>query len=92
MLLCFRLRKVQRRIANGFDVVSYYANNQWDFCNEGILYLRSLLNESERKVFNLDSSGVDIPKYVETCVLAARRYILNEPDHTLPKARRIMKM
>jgi len=92
VFLYFRLCKVQRRISNGFDVVSYYANNQWDFCNEGVLYLRALLNESERKVFNLDSQGVDIPKYVETCVLAARRYILKETDDTLPKARRIMKM
>lgn len=84
--------KAQRRIANGFDVVSYYANNQWDFSNEGILHLRSLLNDVEKINFKLDPEGLDIPHYVETCVLAARRYILKEPDSTLPRARKIMKV
>lgn len=44
---CFRLCRVQRRIQKGFDVFEYYANNQWDFDNSNVLYMRTIINETE---------------------------------------------
>lgn len=66
--------------------------NQWDFSNEGVLYLRSQINALEKKKYKIDAVGVDIKDYFEHCIRAARLYILKETDDTLPAARRHMKM
>jgi alcohol-forming fatty acyl-CoA reductase len=86
------LCRVHRRIQKGFEVFEYYANNQWDFDNKNVLYIRSLLNSTERIRYKIDSVGVDIPEYFEACVRAARWYVLKEYDDTIPAAKRHMKM
>lgn len=57
----FRLCRVHRRIQKGFDVFEYYANNQWDFDNTNLLYLRTIINDVERKKYSIqdDSNYID---------------------------------
>lgn len=56
---CFRLCRVHRRIAKGFEVFEYYANNQWDFDNAGINHLRDQINDEEKTKFKIDAGGKD---------------------------------
>lgn len=84
--------RVQRRIQKGFEVFEYYANNQWDFENTYVMELRKKLNAVEFDKYQLHGNDMDIDKYFETCVRAARVYILNEPPETLPAARRHMRI
>lgn len=49
-----RLCRVQRRIQKGFDVFEYYANNQWDFDNSNVLYLRTVINKTEEKRYAIE--------------------------------------
>lgn len=70
----------------------YYANNQWDFDNANLLYLRKVINDTERKKYKIDGEGVDIMQYFEDCIRAARIYILKESEESIPSARRHMKM
>ncbi|KAL1377296.1 hypothetical protein pipiens_016355 [Culex pipiens pipiens] len=86
------LCRVHRRIAKGFEVLEYYANNQWDFDNAAILYLRTKMNAEEKVKFKIDAAGVVINEYFENCIWGARRFILNESDDTLPAAKRHMKV
>lgn len=74
------------------DLVKYYTTNKWDFVNEGILYLRSIMNEAEQKNYCIHSEGLDMAKYFEESSLAFRRYIFKYKDENLPRARQIMKM
>uniref|UniRef100_A0A336LR38 Fatty acyl-CoA reductase n=1 Tax=Culicoides sonorensis TaxID=179676 RepID=A0A336LR38_CULSO len=86
------LKRVQRRIQNGFEVFEYYTNHVWDFDNANVLYLRAKLNEEESEKYKIDGHGVDIVDYFLNCVKAARLYILKETDDTIPDARRHMKI
>lgn len=86
------LMKIQRRIWNGYEIFEYYANNQWDFDNEGSLRARELLNPREREEWKIDGVGLDMDDYFYHCVHAARLYILKETDDTIPGAKRHMKM
>lgn len=70
----------------------YYANNQWDFDNEESLRARNLLNPREKKLYKVDGDGLDMVDYFTNCTHAARLYILNETDDTIPQAKRHMKM
>lgn len=49
-----RLCRVQRRIQKGFDVFEYYANNQWDFDNSNVLYMRTIINKTEAKRYAIE--------------------------------------
>lgn len=86
------LCRVQRRITKGFEIFEYYANNQWDFENKNADVIRNMLNETERKIFKIDRDDLDLEEYFTNCTHAARLYILNETDDTLPAARRHMKV
>lgn len=84
--------RVQRRIQKGFEIFEYYANNQWDFENANIYEIRDKLNEVEFKKYQIHGLDLDIDKYFESCIRAARIYILNEPPETLPAARRHLRI
>ncbi|XP_034827897.1 putative fatty acyl-CoA reductase CG5065 [Maniola hyperantus] len=86
------LMRVHRRISKGFDVFEYYTNNQWDFKSDIAQTLRKNLNPRERRDYKVDAIGLDISKYFEDCIKAARIFILKEYDDTLPAARRHMKI
>lgn len=84
--------RVHRRIQKGFEVFEYYANNQWDFVNAHITEVRNKLNPRETLIYQLHGDDMDLDGYFETCIRAARIYILNEPPETLPAARRHMRV
>lgn len=56
----FRLCRVQRRVQKGFEVLEYYANNQWDFDNANILHLRTLINSVEKERYPIQDDGMSI--------------------------------
>ncbi|XP_063836686.1 putative fatty acyl-CoA reductase CG5065 [Ostrinia nubilalis] len=86
------LMRVHRRISKGFEVFEYYTNNQWDFKSDIAQTVRQRLNTRERRDYKVDAVGLDIMKYFEDCIKAARIYILKEYDDTLPAARRHMRV
>lgn len=90
--MIFSMCRVQRRINKGFEVFEYYANKQWDFDNSKMYEVRDKLNETENVKWQLHGDDMDIDAYFESCIRAARIYILNEPPETLPGARRHMRM
>ncbi|XP_028141885.1 putative fatty acyl-CoA reductase CG5065 [Diabrotica virgifera virgifera] len=94
MLLGYKpiLMRVQKRISKGFEVFEYYANNQWDFDNDGSLKARKLLNPREKSIYKLDGDGIDYVDYFTNCVHSTRLYILKETDDTIPAAKRHMKL
>ncbi|CAH2052651.1 unnamed protein product, partial [Iphiclides podalirius] len=64
----------------------------WYFKSDNAQRVRTLLNARERQDYKLDADGINIPNYYEDCVRATRRYILKEPDDTIPAAKRHMKI
>lgn len=57
--------RVHKKICKGFEVFEYYANNQWDFDNSNLRYLRTVINETERARYKIDAEGLDMMKYFE---------------------------
>lgn len=57
--------RVHKRICKGFEVFEYYANNQWDFDNSNLRYLRTVTNETERAKYKIDAEDLDMMKYFE---------------------------
>lgn len=83
---------MQRRITKGFEIFEYYANNQWDFENKNHVFIKGILNPREKKIYKIDREGLELEQYFTDCTHAARLYILNESDESLPAARRHMKV
>lgn len=84
--------RIQKRIAKGYEVFEYYANNQWDFDNSGTLEARELMNPLERKIYKVDGDGINYLDYFTDAVHCTRLYILKETDDSIPAAMRHMKM
>ncbi|XP_031825904.1 putative fatty acyl-CoA reductase CG5065 [Nomia melanderi] len=84
--------RVQRRIRKGFEVFEYYANHQWDFDNSNMYKVRDRFNSVEYEKYQLHGNDLDIDGYFESCIRAARIFILNEQPETLPAARRHLRI
>ena len=87
--------RVHRKLAKGMEVLDYYTNNEWLFENTNALQIWAKLNDSEKMAYRIDLSEFDVTKVVEffeNGVLGARRYLLNQPDESLPSARRVFIM
>ncbi|XP_050438445.1 fatty acyl-CoA reductase 1 [Adelges cooleyi] len=86
------LVRIQDRINKGFEVFEYYANNQWEFRNEHVHYMRKIMNAREKFEYKIDGADMNIRNYFRDCIMAARIYILKEMPETLPRARTHMKI
>lgn len=85
--------RVHRKLAKGMNVLDYYTTNEWNFDNSNATQIWSMINgvELENYRINLTDFGEDkISEYFEDGVLGARRYLLNQPDESIPSARRMM--
>lgn len=90
-----RMMRVHKRLAKGMEVLDYYVTNTWEFDNTHCLDIFKLVNESESKKYfvAVHQFGKDrVEKLIKTNILGTRRYLLNEPDETLPSSRRLLKM
>lgn len=86
---------VHKRLAKGMEVLDYYANNVWEFDNTDCLYIFKLVNNVESKKYfvAMHQFGKDrVKKLIKSNILGTRRYLLKEPDETLPSSRRLLKM
>lgn len=84
--------KIQKRVWHGYTIFEYYANNQWEFNNDGSMKARELLNPRERELYKIDGNGLDLEEYFYNSTRCARLYILKEPDHTIPRAKIHLKV
>ncbi|XP_038219950.1 fatty acyl-CoA reductase 1-like [Zerene cesonia] len=81
------LVKIQRRIYIAQIALQYFTTQQWTFCNNNFTKLRSVLKEEDKKEFYYDMENIDHWSYMLASGYGARKYILNERDEDLPKAR-----
>ncbi|XP_061392598.1 fatty acyl-CoA reductase 1-like [Musca vetustissima] len=86
------LIRVQKRVTKGLDVISYYANGQWNFDNTNAVEVRKLMNNRERRTYVVEKIEFDMIDYFTDCLMCARRLILKETDDTIPAAKRHMKI
>lgn len=87
--------RVHRKLAKGMEVLDYYTNNEWQFDNTNAIQVWAKLNDVEKITYRIDLSEFDEKKvfeFFENGVLGARRYLLNQPDESLPSARRVFIM
>lgn len=87
--------RVQKRLAKGLEVLDYYVTNSWEFDNTNCVDIFKLVNDYEEKKYYVAVHKFPadrITKIMKNSVLGARRYLLKEPDETLPSSRKILKM
>lgn len=85
----------QRKLVRGLEVLEYYFENDFDFDNENCAALFKLVNKVEMDKYYVgthETSHEDIVNATKTNVKGIRRYLLNEPDETLPASKRLLKM
>lgn len=84
----FRLTKLQRKIYVASCTLRYFTFREWNFSNTNLFDLEERLLEADRADWAYDFRDRDVIDYFEKCIMGSRRYLLNEPDSTLPQARK----
>jgi Male sterility protein len=79
---------MQRRIFHACHALEYYLNNAWSFPNERFKSLLEEILPTDADTFGSNIWIVDEREYFYTCMLGARKYLLNEPEHTMPAAKK----
>lgn len=84
---------VQKRIAVGLEVLTFFAMREWKFKSEKFEALCKQQTPEESEMFDFDTSEQgDEYEYLKNSVLGARQYCVRDPLSTLPKARIQLKM
>ncbi|XP_055596672.1 putative fatty acyl-CoA reductase CG5065 [Uranotaenia lowii] len=95
--LCILLRKppfllkVQRKVLLMEASLRYFIHNQWNFETERFRSLRDDLRGDDISTFSWHLSEEKIDQYYLDCWHGVRKYLLNEPDETLPETNRRME-
>ncbi|XP_039444543.1 fatty acyl-CoA reductase 1-like [Culex pipiens pallens] len=80
------LLKLQRKIFNAQISLKHFTDNEWEFKTDNFRSLANDLNETDRETFNISYLRKGTYDYFEDCILGARRYLMKEPDSTIPSA------
>lgn len=80
--------KVQQKIQRAINALSYFLHNEWTFASDNLTKMQSMLSDSDRKLFSVDTTKIEWSPYLESYVRGVKRYILKEDDSDLPKARK----
>ncbi|XP_055374528.1 uncharacterized protein LOC129607522 [Condylostylus longicornis] len=88
----FMLR-VQNRVQIGLGVLQFFSMTHWKFRSDKYDQLWKKLNDTDKKIFNMDMNPKEsIEEYMMSCVIAGRLYLMKESPDTLPSARRQLAM
>ncbi|CAO1418029.1 unnamed protein product [Diamesa hyperborea] len=86
------LTKLQRKIFEANCALRYFILNTWHFKNKNFMTLGSEIKQEDSKDFYFrDFIEFDILLYFRNCILGSRRYLLDEKDENIPKARKNYK-
>lgn len=85
------LRSLYQRQATMFGVLKPIMMQRFVFDSTRFQTLRGFMSEADKSNFNVSTDNIDWDFYIKDVVLGARRYLLKQPDETLPKSRRNLK-
>ncbi|GLV37043.1 uncharacterized protein CBL_02125 [Carabus blaptoides fortunei] len=81
------LGRLQTKIFNASFILRYFTFQAWQFAHDKMFDLLERIEETDKSNWNYDYRSADVEIYFRNCMIGTRRYLLNEPDNTLPAAR-----
>lgn len=79
--------RLQKKIANGLNLLEYFTTREWYFHNTNLLILWSEMNSKDKELFQIDGSKVNPIEFLKISVLGARQYCLKDDLSSVPRAR-----
>ncbi|KAG7313336.1 hypothetical protein JYU34_000447 [Plutella xylostella] len=70
--------RIQDRISQGLEVLQFFTMRQWSFPSPNYDSIEPSLVKEEQKIFRTNMTGVDVDKYMHSCVEGGRVYCLKE--------------
>ncbi|XP_047097189.1 putative fatty acyl-CoA reductase CG5065 [Schistocerca piceifrons] len=80
--------RTQEKLDKAACCLEYFSTQQWQFKDDNVRQLFSVLSAEDRKIFPFDVQQIDWSSYVESYVLGIRHFIFKERPDDLPSARR----
>ncbi|XP_055598948.1 fatty acyl-CoA reductase 1-like [Uranotaenia lowii] len=87
-------RKIFKLLRAGFQAtmaLKHFTHNEWQINNKNFRNLSNELLRQDRKDFSLDHITESLMEYFRISTLGSRRYLLKDPDHTIPAAIKQLK-
>uniref|UniRef100_A0A182QQH1 Fatty acyl-CoA reductase n=1 Tax=Anopheles farauti TaxID=69004 RepID=A0A182QQH1_9DIPT len=82
------LMKLQSRIYSSEVALRYFTWHEWTFETKQANNLPCLLDEKDRTIFGWEMPDSLTGKYLENAYIPIRRYLMKDPDETIPQAKR----
>ena len=82
--------RIIKKMHRAFDVLEHFTSREWRFVCQNYIQIFSQLETKEQMLFESNVSKIDWVDYCDSVALGTRRYLLNEDDSTIEKARKRM--
>ncbi|XP_063696526.1 putative fatty acyl-CoA reductase CG5065 [Culicoides brevitarsis] len=85
-----RLQKVQRKIKAAMEAIHYFITHTFEICNFNYMNLSNFVNDADKKTFDIRimEEKKNRPDFNKNAIVHIRKYLLKDPDETLPAARK----
>lgn len=81
-----RLLNTYKKIHKFIDVISHFSTRDWDFRVDNVQSLWSRMSTMDKNEFFFDMCQLDWDFYLQQYFRGIRKYLLNDPLETIPKA------
>ncbi|XP_065220770.1 putative fatty acyl-CoA reductase CG5065 [Planococcus citri] len=89
------LVRVQRKIALGCNLLTYFSSRAWRFDNSNVIRLRNSMNTSDQAIFPVNPKVIDLADrelFMYKSLIFAREFILKEDNGNIPRSIRNLKI
>lgn len=84
--------RIYEKMKKQNEAFRFFVTNSWKFQTDNVLDLYQSLSREEKLKFTFNMENFDWNEYNKNYALGARRYIMKDPDSTVPKVQKRMKV
>jgi len=79
--------KIYKKIHKFSEIIIFFALREWTFSNKNTQALWQKMNKTDQELFPLSLKTVNWLIFFRNYIKGVRKYLLKEPDSTLPISR-----
>lgn len=81
--------KIYNRFKLAAKTGEFFALHQWNFASENVQLLQDEMTSAlDKDIFNVDISALNWDSYIKHYIFGIRKYVLKDPEETIPSAKK----
>ncbi|VVC30446.1 Male sterility, NAD-binding,NAD(P)-binding domain,Fatty acyl-CoA reductase, C-terminal [Cinara cedri] len=86
-----KLVKIHQRLQKAVSCLEFFTTHEWNFKNNNVQVLFSILDPNDQQTFYFDVSQLDWRSYIQSYIWGTRQFVLKDDPNTVPSAKKRLR-